>query len=233
MTTGASPLERPLDIRKDIKVSPELNEKIEALMFALGIKTKTQALERLLGDFTKSNPQSEESKIASFSNVMNELAPVCVYGLPGDGKSWTLKKLVAETVQSGISVIIIDVANEHGDILDARKVSATSAISRRFKQGIYRIVPDKDPRQREFSIQRIFEHLNTLAFKRKLLNFSVFIDEGNELKEIKEVQDFLIESRKFVKKAVIVSADPEPYNSVCKSMRPFLKTKNVLIQLHN
>jgi hypothetical protein len=208
------------EFRKTIKISPEENSRLESLMLGLGIKTRTKAFQMLFDQFGKYHPQVFENKIATFENILSDPAPVCLYGKPGSGKSWTLKKLVSEACQAGMSVIIIDVANEYGDLTDVRKVSATAAATRRFKNGKFRIVPDKDPRQRQFSIQRVFERLNQLAFKKKLENFFIAIDEGNELQGIKEMYDFLIESRKFVRKAVIISADPAPYSQICTLMRP-------------
>ncbi|MCL5068571.1 MAG: ATP-binding protein [Thaumarchaeota archaeon] len=159
--------------------------------------------------------------IANFANVTSELAPVCIFGKPGTGKSWTLKQIIHDAKQAGMSVILIDIPNKDFEDIEARKITATAAISRRFKSGrIYRIVLDKDPRSRQFSIQRVFEHLDTLAFKGMLKDFVIAIDEGNELKEIKEVYDFLIESRKFVTKAIIVSADAQPYEKICVLMKP-------------
>lgn len=208
--------------RKDIKIPEELNDRIESLSSALGIKTKSKTVEFLLDDLAKKNPTLVDSKVATFSNVMNEEAPVVIYGLPGSGKSFTLRRLVLEATQSGMSSIVIDIANEHLDL--GRKISAASAVTRRFKQGIYRIVPEKDPRTRQFSIQRVFDHLTTLAFRGRLREFFVAIDEGYEIKEIKELYNFLIESRKFVRKAIVVSADPEPYSKICVSMRPYPKS---------
>jgi Cdc6-like AAA superfamily ATPase len=227
MTTvqGApSIVERVSDFRKDIKVSPEMNQRLESLMFALGIKTKSKALEKLLDEFGKENSDLIQSKVATLDNVLSELAPICIYGKPGAGKSFTLRKLVSEAATQQMSVILIDVGNEHSEI-SPRKISATSAIARRFGQGIYRIVPDRDPRQRQFSIQRLFEHLNMLAFRGRLKQFFIAIDEGNELKEVKEVYDFLIESRKYVRKAVIISADPAPFDAICVLMLPYPKVK--------
>lgn len=209
------------DFRKDIKIPVKTNSRLEALMFGLGIKTKSRAVERLLDEFAKENPEILEAKIATLSNVLDESAPVCIFGKPGSGKSWTLRKLVLEASEQKISVILVDIANEYLDV--GRKMTTGSSISRRFRQGIYRIVAEKEPRTRQFSIQRLFEHLTDLAFRGKLKDFFVAIDEGNELKEIKEVYDFLIESRKFLRKAVIVSADPRPFASICVAMRPYPK----------
>jgi hypothetical protein len=220
ITEQVKRLEQKSELRKTVKLSPEQNDRLESLMLGLGIKTRTKAFELLMDEFARKNPEVFENKVATFENVLSDPAPVCLYGKPGSGKSTTMKQLVIEASKAGMGVIIIDVANEYGDLTDVRKVSATAAATRRFKHGKFRIVPDKDPRQRQFSIQRVFERLNQLAFKKKLENFFIGIDEGNELQGIKEMYDFLIESRKFVRKAVIISADPAPYSQICTLMRP-------------
>ena len=128
-----------------------------------------------------------------------------------------------------MSCIILDVAGEHSVSEDPkdpfkRKIKASVAANKRFRKGLYRIVVDKDPKYRELSVERLFENLNVLAFKRKLQDFFIAIDEGNEFSEIKALRDFLTESRKFTKKCVVVSADPKAYDSICALMRPCPKT---------
>lgn len=218
-------VEKVSDFRRDIKVSREMNERLESLMLGLGIRTKTEALKRLLSDFGKNNPGLTETRIASFENIMREAAPVCIFGLPGSGKSTTLRSLVLEAHQSGMNCILVDIANEHSNPSNPmdpfkKKIKASSAANKRFGKGLYRIVVDKDPKYRDLSIERLFENLNVLAFKGKLQDFFIAIDEGNEFSGIKALRDFVIESRKFTKKVVIVSADPEPYSKICVVMRP-------------
>ncbi len=128
---------------------------------------------------------------------------------------------MAGFIELSIDIIVIDVANEHIEI--AKKISAISASTRRFRKGIFRIVPSQDPRFRQLELSRLFEHLLILASKAKMHNFAVLIDEGNELVDIKELKDFLIESRKYLRKVVIVSADPTPYEKICKPMRALEK----------
>lgn len=202
-----------------MRISPELDRRLRAFSEAIDEPTKTKTVERLLNSVgSKITAIQLESPIATYENVIAEGAPVVIFGRPNSGKSYALRKLASDFSDQGISIILLDTANEHQEL--GKKVSANSALARRFRKGIFRIVPETDPRSRQLSISRLFEHLLFLAAKGRLRDFAVFIDEGNELVEIKELRDFLIESRKFLNKAVIVSADPTPYEKICKPMRP-------------
>jgi hypothetical protein len=224
-TTVVQESQKRTDLRRDVRLSPEAFTRLEFLMHALGTKTKSKTFEKVLDEFARKNPEVLENKIATFENVMSEPAPVCVHGLPGSGKSFTLRRLVLQAFQSGMSCILVDVAGEHMDPSNPddplrRKIKASSAANKRFGKGLYRIVVDKDPKYRDLSIERLFENLNVLAFKGKLRDFFIGIDEGNEFSQIKAVRDFIIESRKFVQKCVVVSADPAPYAPICVLMHP-------------
>jgi mRNA-degrading endonuclease RelE of RelBE toxin-antitoxin system len=205
--------------QRSIKIRSEEYERLQAFKVALGEATMSKAFARGLNAMGVSQSSIEgKSPVATSENVDREGAPVVIFGRPNSGKSYTLRNLARAYNQQGTGTIVIDLANEHQDL--GKKISANAALTRRFKRGNFRIVPETDPRLRLLSITRIFERLLMLAEKGRLRDFAVLIDEGNELTEIKELKDFLIESRKFIKKAVIVSADPTSYEKICVPMKP-------------
>lgn len=162
-------------------------------------------------------------RLATYENVIAELAPTCIIGLAGTGKSFTLKIIVEKAVEQGHPVILIDVANEH---LIGKKVNALTALSRRFRTGIYRIVPERDPASRKQTLDRLFQHLLTLSSKNRLKEFLIAVDESHELKDSTAFTDFVVEGRKFVFKIVVCCTDPTVYQNISVLMRPLPKMES-------
>ena len=208
------------DDRRSVRLSPELDNRLTDFARAVGEKTKTRALARLLSAVGVEAESIGSEPAATYENVISQLAPVCIFGLAGSGKSSSLRNIVERAVDQGHSVILIDVANEH---TIGKKQSALTALSRRFNKGLYRIVPERDPASRKATLDRLFQHLLTLASKGKLKNFLIAVDEAHELKESTAFTDFVIEARKFVFKVVICCADPTTFENISALMRPLPK----------
>ena len=205
--------------RSDLRLRPEVTARLKAFGEGIGEKTSTKAVERLLDSVgVASVSNSEEMPILTLDNAMLKIGPIEVVGRSGLGKSFSLRALLFEAYyRRGIPVILVDVADEHAELVKRRTVRALRNYSR--KQ-IYRFVPEREPDRREFTLGLFFSDLLALANKHKLTEFIVAIDEGSELINIKALRDFLIESRKFLRKVIIVSADEDLYSKICVPMRP-------------
>src|SRR5579863_9004769 len=88
-------------LRRDVKLPSETNERIEALMRATGINAKTEMVKWLLDELAKIHPEIAETQVATWENVLSDPAPVCIFGKPGSGKSYTMKNLVLEARAAG------------------------------------------------------------------------------------------------------------------------------------
>lgn len=164
--------------------------------------------------------QSAGLPIATFENIMSEPAPICITGLPGSGKSYALHDFLKTCDGKGFNIFFVDTVNE---TKLGSNVSVLKALAFNPRPGFFRFVPEEDPRTRRFTMRRLFERLGMLEIKGQLRNFVVAIDEGNQFADLPQVRDFVIESRKFTRKVVVISADSTQYEGLCKMMRPLPK----------
>ena len=148
---------------------------------------------------------------------MAEQAPVCVTGLPGSGKSFTLNEFCSAASSKGWSVILLDTTGERPSSF-GRNLPIIRALSFNARPGFYRIIPEPDLRSRVFTVKRLFEYLSMLQVKGMLHDWCIVIDEANEFAGLTQFQNFLTESRKYCKKALVASTNPKLFEYVCKTM---------------
>ncbi|MHB1867569.1 MAG: type IV secretory system conjugative DNA transfer family protein [Nitrososphaerales archaeon] len=217
--------------RSDVRLTPATDARLRAFAHAVGEKTKTKSVERLLNIAGLTLDAEELLVVATYEAIMSEPAPSCIVGKPFSGKSYSLRLFLLEIVEKGYSVIIIDPSNEHFEI--GKKCTALTALSKRFKNGAWHITLEKDPEQRKLSIERVFEHLHTLALKGKLQNHIIAIDEAGSFADIPAFRNFLSEGRKHARKIILTSVEHK-FSDICVELRPIpFKIKNVSPNVSN
>ena len=136
------------------------------------------AIQKLLNHW-KENHTEQSWKTATFDNVMAEQAPVCVTGLPGTGKSYTLNELCSAASSKGLNILLLDTTGERASNF-GKALPIFKALSFNMRPGFYRIVPETDLRSRIFTVKRLFEYLAMLQVKGSLCDWCVVVDEANE-----------------------------------------------------
>lgn len=202
--------------RKEIRIEPGLCEDLDTFRGSLNLEGRPSAIQKLL-DYWKENHSESSCKVATFDNIMSEQAPVCVTGLPGSGKSFTLNEFCAAASRKGWSVLLLDTTGERPSTF-GRKLPILNALSFNVRPGFYRVIPESDLRSRVFTVRRLFEYLAMLQVKDKLRDWCVVVDEANEFAGLNQFQNFLTESRKYCRKAVVASTNPKLFEYVCKPM---------------
>ena len=182
----------------------------------MNLEGRPSAIQKLL-DHWKENHSEQSLKVATFDNIMVEPAPVCVTGLPGSGKSFTLNEFCSAALSKGWCVLLIDTTNERPSDF-GRKLPILNALSFNTRPGFFRVIPESDLRSRVFTVKRLFEYLSMLQVKGRLCDWCVVVDEANEFAGLTQFQNFLTESRKYCKKAVVASTNPKLFEYVCKPM---------------
>ena len=202
--------------RKEIKLATRLCEDLDTFGRSLNLEGRPSAIQKLL-DYWKENHSESSCKTATFDNIMAEQAPVCVTGLPGSGKSYTLNEFCSAASSKGWSVLLIDTTNERPSDL-GRKLPILKALSFNARPGFYRVILEADLRSRVFTVKCLFEYLSMLQVKDILHDWCVVVDEANEFSGLTQFQNFLTESRKYCRKAVVASTNPKLFEYVCKPM---------------
>ena len=67
-------------------------------------------------------------------------------------------------------------------------------------------------------MKRLFEYLSMLQVKGSLRDWCVVLDEANEFADLTQFQNFLTESRKYCKKAVVASTNPKLFEYSCEPL---------------
>ena len=205
-------------IRKEIRIAEQLCEELDTFRKTQKLEGRPSAIQKLL-DYWKLNHESYSSSAATFDNIMSEQAPVCIFGLPGQGKSHTLNEFCTAAVQKGWNVLLLDTTGERTSDF-GKTLPILEALSFNPRKGFYRIIPESDLPSRVFTVRRFFEYLSMLQVKGLLREWCVVVDEANEYAKVSEFQNFLMESRKYCKKALVASGNPNLFKHVCKPMKP-------------
>jgi len=210
-------------IRKEIRIASQLCEELDTFRNTLKLEGRPSAIQKLL-DYWKENHDAEARSEATYENIMAELAPVCVYGLPGEVKSHTLNEFCIQASQKNWNILLLDTTGERQSDF-GRKLPIIRALSFSRRKGFWRIVPETDLRSRIFTVQRLFEYLSMLQVKGMLRDWCVVVDEANEFSRLAQFQNFLMESRKYCRKAVVACGNPKLFENICKPMAPLRNSK--------
>ena len=205
-----------LQLRKEIKIDSSLCEELDTFRRSLNLEGRPSAIQKLLEHWRENHSQSS-LKIAAFDNGMSEQAPVCVTGLPGSGKSHTLNEFCTAASDKGLKVLLLDTTGERPSTF-GKKLPIFRALPFNAGPGFWRVVPEADLRSRVFTVRRLFEYLSMLQVKGMLQDWCIVIDEANQFAGLTQFQNFLTESRKYCKKAVVASMNPKLFEYVCKPM---------------
>lgn len=167
--------------------------------------------------------------------VFRDNIPVILTGEPGSGKS-TLVKMLLMAIQA--PAIIIDVNGEYSDTtlpngsefkgfrkMDARDYRLVDYS----KPGRYRFTVDADPAYSKMDVVNIFQDLNRRKYQGfdpseipsgPFADWIIVIEEGHRFVDDPQVNAFIIEARKLVRKLIIVDTDWKPLEGKGKIMKP-------------
>ena len=151
--------------------------------------------------------------------VLKDSRPCVITGQPGSGKT-TFARSVIES--SDYPSFTLDVHDEYsGRQLDLGAFFSLDWNISKFNSeetNRLRFVPHVNVEVSKAEADSIFRHLNMI--KSSLKNWIVIIEEGHRFSDNPSLKALLIESRKFVRKLVIVSTPWQPWQGLAQIIRP-------------
>lgn len=165
---------------------------------------------------------------ASFDLVFCDDRPICLTGPSGSGKSCFVKSKLLPSVTG--PVFLVDLASEYHQL---RRVDLSSFFQVRWQQADettrIRLTPNSNPAIAQAELRMVFDRLATVKTTEHspekfpsgaLSRWTLIIEEGHRLARETSFTDFLQESRKFLRKLVIISSDPSLYGHICRTLKP-------------
>jgi len=147
-----------------------------------------------------------EYEIAIPKNVMETTVPVVLTGLPLAGKTYFVRHKIIPRIHNPLSVLVVDTAGEYNELPQVKY-----DIDFHKPQKI-RFVPSETPTISTGEVRFMFD---TLHMNRGLLkNWIIVIEEGHRYIDIKQLMDFVYESRKFCRKVVVITPNSKEFKGL-------------------
>jgi hypothetical protein len=166
--------------------------------------------------------------VGNWKVVFDGDVPIAVVGPSGCGKTLFIKLQVLPFAPG--PVIVVDVPHEYDKL---RKVTLSDLIGLKWgkcdKSTRIRFCPNPNPELSKVELDMLFAFLNTTKqehFKPgvfpsgNLSAWTVVLEESHRLRHSENATNFVLESRKYVRKLVSVTSDASMYASVCRLVKP-------------
>ena len=160
--------------------------------------------------------------IISKDTLMENTSPALLTGLPGSGKTTFIRDvLIPDLVPP---VLVVDVHNEYDSL---KRISLGDFFGVDFSQENrkMRLVPSANVDVSKSEADTIFRHL--IMFQRQLNRWVIVIEEGHRFSANPSLKSFLAESRKFVRKVLIVAHQARPFTGLCMMYKVSKTLRNV------
>jgi len=147
-----------------------------------------------------------EYEIATRKRVMQDTVPIVLTGLPLAGKTYFIRHRIIPRVKSPHCCLVVDTANEYDELPQVRYDIDFD------KPQKVRFVPSETPTVSTGEVKFLFD---TLHMNRGLLkNWVIVIEEAHRYIDIKQLMDFVYESRKFCRKVVVVTPSVKEFRGL-------------------
>jgi hypothetical protein len=186
---------------------------IEQLRERLGHRTSTETIRWLL----KKNKEAETAPIPPLTlELLAEPkgTPLVLCGRPGAGKSFTLKALLPLVDR----IILFDLADEHAEI--QKKMSLEALLSYKWsRNGQLKFCPSHSHELGTLEVRTLVEFFNRTKYDGRYRDWTVCIEEAHRLYKQPSAISLVLEGRKYFKRILVVSADPNLFPA-CLPVRP-------------
>lgn len=129
--------------------------------------------------------------------LMESPVPIVMTGPPLAGKTYFVMKRLLPILRNLYSVFVVDTAHEY-----KLKRVKTDYTFKSVKESV-RFKPSKRVRFAETQVEMLFESLN--ARRKRLGNWIIIVEEAHRYCNIPAFMSFVYESRKFVRKTILVT----------------------------
>jgi len=142
--------------------------------------------------------------------------PLIITGPPETGKTLLAKKLIKKFKK----VFVVDVSNEYKDLKMVHSGELFGDIWR--KQKRIRIVPNPNPILSRFEMDYLFGYLVAKMKEPNspMKDFCFVIEDAVRFSDNQAIKSFIGESRKFVRKTIIICQDIRAYEGMGEVIKP-------------
>ena len=188
----------------------------------LNIRSRDAVLSVVLSEYLN---RTEEFPEATPELVMKDAVPVILTGIPGSGKTSFLRGTLVPRINS--TVFCLDVHNEYPNL---EKINLGEFFSLNFKRVSgkkFRLVSSSNVDLSKSEADSIFRHL--IMFQKELAHWSIIVEEGHRFADSPFLRSLIAESRKFMRKFIVVSHQIEPYEGLGRILKvsTFLNSFNI------
>jgi energy-coupling factor transporter ATP-binding protein EcfA2 len=158
---------------------------------------------------------------ATFDDVFVKLEtkPVIITGLSGSGKSTAARDLITR-LPAEINLLVIDSSGSDYPDLKQLDFGAVFALHWGKRQGErLRYCPDPNRDIAKLLVNQIVGRLFTVMPSGDLKDWVFIVDEASRYRD-GPLKDFVIESRKWVRKTIVITTSWKDYEEVGKVFRP-------------
>ena len=182
------------------RISPKNRDRLKELKVQLNFRSLDSVLSHLLRQNSSYYPPPE-------SKLVESPVPSIITGLPNAGKSTFLKSLVG--ADHG-PCLVLDIANEYP--LAKVNLGDVFGLEWQKERRKLRFVPNESVDVSRTEADAIFRHL--IMFQRELAQWLIVVEEGHRFKDSDFLKSFMAEARKFTRKLIVVSHQPESFRGL-------------------
>ena len=208
--------------RCPVWLNPELTHTIDNIAREYGVKWRTRVIRRLIEEHETLKKTASGLPVATYGAIMDDPIgpPVVICGLPGAGKTFTMRAALEEAIRRGIPFFLIDTVCEHGWV--RKNLNYTMASSLPFLRehfGPCRFTPIQEGGESLYEVRKVIEALQHRQSTGALKEIIFAVEEAHRFRGIKAFNDFVIEGRKWTKKIILCSTIAE-YFPMCRPLSP-------------
>jgi len=182
-------------------------ERLQALKQSLGLRSLDQIFDYV---------HEYVSQRYDPDRIFKTTNPLLIIGPPGSGKTRLVKKILP----SFEKVMVVDTGREYEDLPIVNEGPIFGDIWT--KQPRFRYFPPDNPLYSDLALQYLFGFLTGRMKdpENPLKEYVFILEDAVRLASISAVRAFISESRKFVRKVIVVCQDPRAFEGLGDVMRP-------------
>lgn len=199
-----------------LQIDGEMTKKLDAIQQRYGLNTRTKAVRLLLSAFAK---DVQERPIATYQAIMDDPRAVAITGLPSEGKSFTLARFLEGCDKAGVPYILFDTVGDHSQI--AKTFNFYEFMGYRFTgKAQFRVLLPHDANLRRTAMRQVIDALERAITEGRLSDYVLAFEEAYDFSDLAPFLKFLAKIRKWSRKCVLATVDPDPFRNFCTMMRP-------------